>query len=42
MMEGSTPNAIAAGSKVSVNGPFAPGNTPVQFAYSIPLGQRND
>jgi len=38
MMEGSTPNAVAAGSKVSVNGPFPPGNTVVQFGYSIPLG----
>src|SRR6476661_8513335 len=38
MMEGSTPNAVAAGKKVTVNGPFAPGKTVVQFAYSIPLG----
>jgi hypothetical protein len=38
MMEGSTPNAIAAGNKVTVTGPFAPGATMVQFAYSIPLG----
>jgi hypothetical protein len=38
MLEGSTPNAIAAGGKVTVTGPFAPGNTSVQFAYSIPLG----
>jgi hypothetical protein len=38
MLEGSTPNAVAAGGKVTVNGPFAPGNTVVQFAYSIPLG----
>jgi hypothetical protein len=38
MMEGSTPNAVAAGSKVSVSGPFPPGNTVVQFGYSIPLG----
>jgi hypothetical protein len=38
MMEGSTPNAVAAGSRVSVNGPFPPGNTVVQFAYSLPLG----
>jgi hypothetical protein len=38
MLEGSTPNAVAAGGKVTVTGPFAPGNTPVQFAYSIPLG----
>ncbi len=38
MLEGSTPGAVAAGGKVTVTGPFAPGNTPVQFAYSIPLG----
>ena len=39
MMEGSTPHAVAAGSKVSVSGPFPPGNTAVQFGYSIPLGE---
>ena len=38
MLEGSAPNAVAAGNRVTVNGPFAPGNTVVQFAYSIPLG----
>jgi hypothetical protein len=38
MLEGSTPGAIAAGGKVTVTGPFPPGNTVVQFAYSIPLG----
>lgn len=38
MLEGSTPAAVAAAGKVTVTGPFAPGNTPVQFAYSIPLG----
>jgi hypothetical protein len=38
MLEGSTPNAVAAGGRVTVTGPFAPGNTIVQFAYSIPLG----
>ena len=38
MLEGSTPNAVAAGNKVTINGPFAPGNTVVQFAYSMPLG----
>lgn len=38
MMQGSTANAVAAGKKVTVNGPFAPGKTLVQFAYSIPLG----
>jgi hypothetical protein len=38
MMEGSTPSAVAGGSRVSVNGPFPPGNTVVQFGYSLPLG----
>jgi hypothetical protein len=38
MLEGSTPAAVAAGKTVTVNGPFAPGDTVVQFAYSIPLG----
>lgn len=38
MLEGSTPNAVAAGNKVTVTGPFPPGSTLVQFAYSIPLG----
>jgi hypothetical protein len=37
-LEGSAPNAVAAGKKVTVTGPFVPGNTIVQFAYSIPLG----
>jgi hypothetical protein len=38
VLEGSAPNAVAAGSRVTVKGPFAPGNTVVQFAYSVPLG----
>jgi len=38
MLEGSAPNAVAAGKKVTITGPFAPGNTMVQFAYSVPLG----
>ncbi len=38
LLEGSSKNAVAAGTKVTVSGPFAPGSTPVQFAYSIPLG----
>jgi len=38
LLEGSAQNAVAAGNKVTVNGPFAPGTTTVQFAYSIPLG----
>jgi hypothetical protein len=41
MLEGSTPNAVAAGGKVTVTGPFAPGTTQVQFAYSIPLGSKD-
>jgi hypothetical protein len=38
MLEGSTPQATFAGTRVTVNGPFAPGSTLVQFAYSIPFG----
>jgi hypothetical protein len=38
MMEGSTPSAVVAGGRVTVNGPFPPGNTVVQFGYSLPLG----
>jgi hypothetical protein len=38
MMEGSAPNAVAAGNRVTVSGPFAPGTTLVQFGYSIALG----
>jgi hypothetical protein len=38
VLEGSAPNAVAAGSRVTITGPFAPGDTLVQFAYSVPLG----
>lgn len=38
VLQDSAPNAVAAGSRVTVNGPFAPGDTVVQFAYSMPLG----
>jgi hypothetical protein len=38
MLEGSAPNGVAAGSKVTISGPFAPGDTMIQFAYSVPLG----
>jgi hypothetical protein len=38
ILEGSAPGAVAAGRRVTVSGPFAPGNTLVQFAYSVPLG----
>jgi hypothetical protein len=37
IMEGSAPNAVVAGKQVAVKGPFAPGNTLVQFAYSLAL-----
>jgi hypothetical protein len=39
MLEGSAPNAVVAGHRVTVTGPFAPGNTLVQFGYSVPLGR---
>src|SRR5260221_3891966 len=38
MLEGSAPNGVAAGNRVTLPGPFAPGNTLIQFAYSVPLG----
>ena len=38
VLEGSAPQAVAAGNKVTVTGPFKPGDTIVQFAYSVPLG----
>lgn len=38
LLEGAPKDAVAAGSKVTLNGPFAPGATTVQFAYSLPLG----
>jgi hypothetical protein len=36
IMEGSSPNAAAAGSRISVQGPFPPGHTYVQAAYQMP------
>jgi hypothetical protein len=41
LMEGSSPNAVAAGNKVTVTGPFPPGVTNVQFGYSMPLGSES-
>jgi hypothetical protein len=35
MLEGSSPQAVVAGKQVRVSGPFAPGSTVVQFAYSL-------
>ena len=36
ILKDSSPQATAAGTRVSVAGPFAPGVTNVQFAYSMP------
>jgi hypothetical protein len=36
MLDGSSPLATAAGRRVTVNGPFPPGPTLVQFAYTLP------
>ncbi len=40
VLEGSSPQAVAAGKTVTVSGPFAPGQTVVQFAYTLPLRRR--
>jgi hypothetical protein len=37
MMQGSSPQASVAGRKVVVSGPFAPGQTQVQVAFSLPF-----
>jgi hypothetical protein len=36
ILEGSSPLAVAAGKRVTVNGPFPPGPTLVQFGYTLP------
>ena len=36
ILEGSSPQATVAGTKVTVNGPFAPGLTLVQVGFSLP------
>lgn len=36
LLEGSSPLAVAAGDRVNVNGPFPPGASLVQFAYTMP------
>jgi hypothetical protein len=38
ILDGSTPQAVLAGKRLTVNGPFAPGPTLVQFAYTVPFG----
>lgn len=38
LLDGSSPQAVLAGTRITVNGPFAPGTTLVQFAYTVPFG----
>jgi hypothetical protein len=40
VLEGSAGNAVAKGRAITVTGPFAPGVTSVQMAYSLPPGDR--
>ena len=35
-LDGSSPQAVAAGKRITVTGPFAPGTTLVQFVYTLP------
>ena len=37
LLEGSSPQARVAGRRLEINGPFAPGNTLVQVAYTTPF-----
>jgi hypothetical protein len=37
ILQGSTPQAVLAGKRVTVNGPFPPGSTVVQFGYSLAI-----
>jgi hypothetical protein len=37
LLEGSAPNAAVSGKRLTVTGPFAPGNTIVQLGYSLPF-----
>lgn len=39
LLDGSSPQAVVAGKRVTVSGPFAPGRTVVQFAYTVPFGR---
>jgi hypothetical protein len=41
VLQNSSPQATAAGRRVTVAGPFAPGTTLVQFAYSMPYSGGN-
>jgi hypothetical protein len=37
ILQGSTPQAVVAGKRVTISGPFAPGSTLAQFGYSLPI-----
>jgi hypothetical protein len=41
VLEGSSPNATVSGDRVTVTGPFATGNTPVQVAFQLPYDRAN-
>ena len=41
LLDGSSPQATVAGREVRIQGPFAPGRTLVQVAYSMPFGDSN-
>jgi hypothetical protein len=38
LLEGAPKSAIASGHRVTVDGPFAPGTTLLQFGYTLPFG----
>jgi outer membrane murein-binding lipoprotein Lpp len=40
VLQGSSQQAVAAGNRVTVTGPFAPGATNVEFAYTLDLSAR--
>jgi hypothetical protein len=40
VLQGSSPQAVAAGTRVTVTGPFAPGATNVEFAYTLGMSAR--
>jgi hypothetical protein len=37
VLEGSAPNAVSTKGRITVSGPFQPGNTVVQFGYTLPF-----
>jgi hypothetical protein len=41
LLEGSSPQATVSGRRLEIAGPFRPGDTMVQVAYSVPFGKAN-